>query len=136
MSDDQALRATLTSYYEAIGSHEFDAIPKFFTPSMTIVTLSGSQNVTGSQKISDLYRHLWTTWSAQGISTEMGYSAEQFVVLPVQANCKLAKTQLTNYDFNGNQLQTWYCTYVMVKEGENWLINLVTSDNQASAKWQ
>ena len=102
---------------------------------MTIVTLSGSQNVTGSQKISDLYRNLWTTWSAQGISTEMGYSAEQFVVLPVQANCKLAKTQLTNYDFNGKQLQTWNCTYVMVKEGENWLINLVTSDNQASAKW-
>ena len=61
MLDDQALKAKLTSYYEAIGSHEFDAIPKFFTPSMTIVTLSGSQNVVGSQKISDLYRNLWTT---------------------------------------------------------------------------
>ena len=136
MSDDQALKAKLTSYYEAIGSHEFDAIPKYFTPSMTIVTLSGSQNVTGSQEISDLYRNLWTTSSALGISTEMEYSADQFVLLPVQTNCKLAKTQLTNYGFNGDQLQTWNCTYVMVKEGENWLIKLATSDNQASAEWQ
>ena len=39
MSDYQALKATLTSYYEAIGSHEFDAIPKYFAPSMPIVTL-------------------------------------------------------------------------------------------------
>ena len=129
MSDGQALRATLTSYYEAIGSHEFDAIPKFFTPSMTIVTLSGSRTLTGSQEISDLYRKLWTTWSSQGISTEMGYSADQFVVLPVQANCNLVRIQLTNYDFGGNQLQRWNYTYVMVKEADNWLINAATSDN-------
>ena len=136
MSNKRALRATLTSYYEAIGSHEFDAIPKYFTPSMTIVTLSGSQTITGSQEISDLYRKLWKTWSSQGISTEMGYSPDQFVVLPVQASCNLVKTQLTNYDFDGNQLQSWNCTYVMVKEGDNWLINLATSDNQASSQWQ
>ena len=136
MLNNRALRATLTSYYEAIGSHEFDAIPKYFTPSMTIVTLSGSQTLTGSQEISDLYRKLRTTWSPQGISTEMGYFPDQFVVLPVQANCNLVKTQLTNYDFDGNQLQSWNCTYVMVKEGDNWLINLATSDNQASSQWQ
>lgn len=136
MSDYQALKATLTSSYEAIGSHEFDAIPKYFVPSMTLVTFYGSQKITGSREISDLYRNLWTTWSALGISTDMGYSADQFVVLPVQANCKLAKTQLTNYDFNGNQLQTLNCTYVKVMGGENWLIKLATSDNQASAEWQ
>ena len=134
MLNNRALRATLTSYYEAIGSHEFDAIPKYFTPSMTIVTLSGSQTLTGSQEISDLYRKLWTTWSSQGISTEMGYSPDQFVVLPVQANCNLVKTQLTNYDFDGNQLQKWNYTYVMVKEADNWLINAATSDNQASSQ--
>ena len=96
---------------------------------MTIVTLSGSQTLTGSQEISDLFRKLWTTWSSQGISTEMGYSRDQFVVLPVQANCNLVKTQLTNYDFDGNQLQKWNYTYVMVKEADNWLINAATSDN-------
>ena len=136
MSDDQALKATLSSYYETIASHEFDAIPKYFTPSMTIVTLSGRQNVTGSQEISGLYGSLWTTRSSRGTSTEMGFFPEQFVVLPVQANCNLVKTQLTNYDFDGNQLQSWNCTYVMVKEGNNWLINLATSDNQASSQWQ
>ena len=59
----------------------------------------------------------------------MGFSHEQFVVLPVQANCNLVKIQLTNYDFDGNQLQRWNCTYVMVKEADNWLINAATSDN-------
>ena len=54
MLNNRALRATLTSYYEAIGSHEFDAIPKYFTPSMTIVTLSGSQTLTGSQDFGSL----------------------------------------------------------------------------------
>ena len=136
MSDDQAVKATLTSYYQAIGSHEFGAIPEHFADSMTIVTLSGSQTVTGRGEIADLYRNLWETWSAKGISTEMGYSEDEFVVLPVQANCKLAKTQLSSFDFDGNLLQTWNCTYVMVKDGDNWLISLATSDNEASADWQ
>ena len=59
----------------------------------------------------------------------MGYSPDQFVVLPVQANCNLVKIQLTNYDFDGNQLQKGNFTYVMVKEADNWLINAATSDN-------
>jgi ketosteroid isomerase-like protein len=136
MSDQDAVIATLISYYDAIGAHEFDAIPNYFTNSVTIVTLAGSQSVTGAPQLAGLYRNLWETWSAKGISTEMGYSGEEFVVLPVQSNCKLAKTQLTNYDFDGNQLQTWNCTYVMVKEDGDWLINLATSDNRASADWQ
>ena len=59
----------------------------------------------------------------------MGYSPDQFVVLPVKANCNLVRIQLTNYDFDGNQLQRWNYTYVMVKEADNWLINAATSDN-------
>ena len=50
MLNNRALRATLTSYYEAIGSHEFDAIPKYYTPSMTIVTLSGSKPLRGPKR--------------------------------------------------------------------------------------
>ena len=136
MSEETAIRATLQDYYNAIGSHDFDTIPSYFTTSMTLITLSGCQPIEGAQSIAELYRNLWQTWSAQGISTEMSYSPESFEILPVQQNCKLAKTQLTNFDFDGNQLQTWNCTYVMVREGGRWLINLVTSDNGASADLQ
>ncbi len=136
MTDDEAVKATLIGYYKAIGAQNFDTISKYFTNSMTIVSLSGSRNLIGKENIADLYRKLWEGWSARGISAEMGYADDEFVILPVQPNCKLAKTQLTNFDVDGNQLQTWNCTYVMVKERNDWLISLATTDNRVSADWQ
>ena len=87
MTDDGAVKATLIGYYKAIGAQNFDTIPKYFTNGMTIVSFLGSQNLAGKENIADLYKNLWEDWYARGISAEMGYSDDEFVILPVQSNC-------------------------------------------------
>ena len=106
MSDDQTLKATLTSFYETIGSHKFDAIPKYLTPSMTVVTSFGSQNVKESQQISDLYRNLWTTWSARGDKCRNRVLRRPVRRATGESQLQTGETQLTNFKFKGNQLQT------------------------------
>ena len=132
MSDQEAVKDTLCSYYEAIRDQNFDDLPELFDDAMTGISLYGSQTVVGDQAIIKLFQNMVSNWKEQGISPRMGHDREQFKVTDVQENIKLVQTRLTNFDFDDNPLSSWDCTYVMVKKEDKWLVTLGTSNNQAT----
>ena len=97
-----------------------------------MISLYGSVTLTSDEAIIQTYKDLWATWEGQGIMKKIGYDRNQFKVIPVQENVKLIQTQLMNYDQAGEELNSWNCTYVMVKKEGKWLMSLATSDNEAS----
>ena len=54
----------------------------------------------------------------------------------IQENINLVQTKLTNYDFDGNYLQDFNCSYIIRKEGDNWLISLATSSNKSNTSFK
>ena len=132
MSDKEAVKDTLCSYYEAVRDQRFDDLPELFDDAMTGISLYGSQTVIGGQAIIELFRSMVANWKEQGISPRMGHDREKFRVTDVQENIKLVQTRLTNFDFDDNPLSSWDCTYVMVKKDNRWLVTLGTSNNRAT----
>ena len=57
---------------------------------------------------------------------------KEFEVSHIQENIDLVKTELTNFDLEGNFLQKWDCTYILRKDNGRWLISLATSNNKSS----
>ena len=134
-NDKQAVD-TLCEYYDAISAEQYEAVPPLCTGVFTVISLYGSATLTSDEAIIQTYKDLWATWEEQGIMRKIGYDRNQFKVIPVQENVKLIQTQLMNYDQAGNELNSWNCTYVMVKKEGKWLMSLATSDNVASTSIQ
>ena len=134
MSDtnDNAALDTLCKYYDAISAEQYEAVPPLCTEVLTVISLYGSATLTSDEAIIQTYKDLWAAWEKQGIMKKIGYDRNQFKVIPVQENVKLIQTQLMNYDQAGEELNSWNCTYVMVKKEGKWLMSLATSDNEAS----
>ena len=134
MSDtnDKAAVDTLCEYYDAISTEHYEALPPLCAEVFTVISLYGSATLTSDEAIIQTYKDLWTTWEEQGIMKKIGYDRNQFKVIAVQENVKLIQTQLMNYDQAGNELNSWNCTYVMVKKEGKWLMSVATSNNEAS----
>tara|TARA_B100000674_G_scaffold490612_1_gene506917 strand:+ start:879 stop:1307 length:429 start_codon:yes stop_codon:yes gene_type:complete len=130
-SDKEAVD-TLCAYYDAISAEQYKAVPPLCTEVFTVISLYGSATLTSDEAIIQTYKDLWAAWEKQGIMKKIGYDRNQFKVIPVQENVKLIQTQLMNYDQAGNELNSWNCTYVMVKKEGKWLMSLATSDNEAT----
>ena len=138
MSDtnDKEAVDTLCEYYDAISAEQYEAVPPLCTGVFTVISLHGSATLTSDEAIIQTYKDLWATWEEQGIMKKIGYDRNEFRVIPVQENVKLIQTQLMNYDQAGEKLNSWNCTYVMVKKEGKWLMSLATSDNVASTSIQ
>ena len=106
MRDEEAVKDTLCSYYEAVRDQRFDDLPELFDDAMTGISLYGSQTVTGGQAIIELFQNMVANWKEQGISPRMGHDREKFRVIDVQENIKLVQTRLTNFDFDDNSLSS------------------------------
>ena len=134
MSDtnDKEAVDTLCEYYDAISAEQYEAVPPLCTRVFTVISLYGSATLTSDEAIIQTYKDLWATWEEQGIMKKIGYDRNQFKVIAVQENVKLIQTQLMNYDQAGEELNSWNCTYVMVKKEGKWLMSLATSDNEAT----
>ena len=131
-TNDKEAVDTLCAYYDAISAEQYEAVPPLCTEVFTVISLYGSATLTSNEAIIQTYKDLWAAWEEQGIMKKIGYDRNQFKVIPVQENVKLIQTQLMNYDQAGEELNSWNCTYVMVKKEGKWLISLATSDNEAS----
>ena len=122
----------LCTYYDAISAEQYESVPPLCTEVFTVISLYGSATLTSDEAIIQTYKDLWATWEERGIMKKIGYDRNQFKVVPVQENVKLIQTQLMNYDQAGEELNSWNCTYVMVKKEGKWLMSLATSDNEAT----
>ena len=131
-TNDKEAVDTLCEYYDAISAEQYEAVPPLCTEVFTVISLYGSATLTSDEAIIQTYKDLWATWEEQGIMKKIGYDRNQFKVIPVQENVKLIQTKLMNYDQAGEELNSWNCTYVMVKKEGKWLMTLATSDNEAS----
>tara|TARA_A100000164_G_C21669373_1_gene658818 strand:+ start:184 stop:612 length:429 start_codon:yes stop_codon:yes gene_type:complete len=131
-TNDNAAVDTLCAYYDAISAEQYEAVPTLCTEVFAVISLYGSATLTSDEAIIQTYKDLWATWEEQGIMKKIGYDRNQFKVIAVQENVKLIQTQLMNYDQAGNELNSWNCTYVMVKKEGKWLMSVATSDNEAS----
>ena len=129
MSDS---KETLVKYYDAISNADLEKICECFDIPSKLISLYGVVNITSKEDINKTYSDIIETWKTQNISNKIGYDKNDFNISKIQENIDLVKTRLTNFDLDGNFLQEWYCSYIVRKENERWLISLVTTNNQSS----
>mgnify|MGYP001194918941 CR=1 FL=1 len=86
--------------------------------------------------LANVYKSVLDTWRENGIAQEFSYKRDTFLVEKIQENLDLVQTKLTNYDFDGNYLQDFNCTYIIRKEDDDWLISLATSSNKSNTSFK
>jgi len=135
MSSREAVTDVLCAYYEALSAGTISGIARFFDDTVTMISLTGSNAVSGVANIEGVFANLLETWKGLGLRSTIGYDRSQFDVRDVQANVKIVQTRLSNFKQNGEVFETWNCTYVLCKSSDGWKISLATFDDKGSERF-
>ena len=122
----------LVKYYDALSNGNLQSVSECFDVPSKLISLYGVVDISSREEILKTYTDMIETWKKQGISNKIGYDKNEFEVSHIQKNIDLVKTELTNFDLEGNFLQKWDCTYIVRKDNGRWLISLATSNNKSS----
>ena len=122
----------LVKYYDALSNVELQSVTECFDVPSKLISLYGVVNISSREEILKTYADMIETWQKQGISNKIGYEKEEFEVSHIQENIDLVKTELTNFDLEGNFIQKWDFTYIVRNDNARWLISLATSNNKTS----
>ena len=125
-------KETLVKYYDAISKADLEKICESFDIPSKLISLYGVVNITSKEDIIKTYSDIIETWKTQNISNKIGYDKNTFDVTKIQENIDLVNTRLTNFDLDGNYLLEWYCSYIVRKEDDRWLISVGTTNNKTS----
>ena len=122
----------LVKYYDALSNVELQSVTECFDVPSKLISLYGVVDISSREEILKTYTDMIETWKKQGISNKIGYDKNEFEVSHIQKNIDLVKTELTNFDLEGNFIQKWDCTYIVRNDNARWLISLATSNNKTS----
>ena len=122
----------LVKYYDALSNVELQSVSECFDVPSKLISLYGVVDISSREEILKTYTDMIETWKKQGISNKIGYDKNEFEVSHIQKNIDLVKTELTNFDLEGNFIQKWDCTYIVRNDNARWLISLATSNNKTS----
>jgi len=126
----------LVEYYNALVEGDWPTLVNCFDLPSKVISLYGVVNFECKEQIQNVYESVLDTWRQNGIAQEFSYKRDTFRVEKIQENINLVQTKLTNYDFDGNYLQDFNCSYIIRKEGDNWLISLATSSNKSNTSFK
>ena len=122
----------LVKYYDGLSNGDLQSVSECFDVPSKLISLYGVVDIHSMEEIFKTYADMIETWEKQGISNKIGYDKKEFEVSHIQENIDLVKTELTNFDLEGNFLQKWDCTYVVRNDNGRWLISLATTNNKTS----
>ena len=122
----------LVKYYDALTNGDLQNVSECFDVPSKLISLYGVVDISSREEILKTYTDMIETWKKQGISNKIGYDKNEFEVSHIQKNIDLVKTELTNFDLEGNFIQKWDCTYIVRNYNARWLISLATSNNKTS----
>ena len=122
----------LVKYYDALTNGDLKSVSECFDVPSKLISLYGVVDISSREEILKTYTDMIETWKKQGISNKIGYDKNEFEVSHIQKNIDLVKTELTNFDLEGNFIQKWDCTYIVRNDNARWLISLATSNNKTS----
>ena len=122
----------LVKYYDALTNGDLQSVSECFDVPSKLISLYGVVDISSREEILKTYTDMIETWKKQGISNKIGYDKKEFEVSHIQKNIDLVKTELTNFDLEGNFIQKWDCTYIVRNDNARWLISLATSNNKTS----
>ena len=122
----------LVKYYDGLTNGDLQSVSECFDVPSKLISLYGVVDISSREEILKTYTDMIETWKKQGISNKIGYDKNEFDVSHIQKNIDLVKTELTNFDLEGNFIQKWDCTYIVRNDNARWLISLATSNNKTS----
>ena len=122
----------LVKYYDGLTNGDLQNVSECFDVPSKLISLYGVVDISSREEILKTYTDMIETWKKQGISNKIGYDKNEFEVSHIQKNIDLVKTELTNFDLEGNFIQKWDCTYIVRNDNARWLISLATSNNKTS----
>jgi len=122
----------LVKYYDGLTNGDLQNVSECFDVPSKLISLYGVVDISSREEILKTYTDMIETWKKQGISNKIGYDKNEFDVSHIQKNIDLVKTELTNFDLEGNFIQKWDCTYIVRNDNARWLISLATSNNKTS----
>ena len=110
----------LVEYYNALIEGDWPTLANCFDLPSKVISLYGVVNFDSKEQIQNVYKSVLDTWRENGIAQEFSYKRDTFRVENIQENLNLVQTKLTNYDFDGDYLQDFNCTYIIRKEDDDW----------------
>ena len=122
----------LVKYYDGLTNGDLQSVSECFDVPSKLISLYGVVDISSREEILKTYTDMIETWKKKGISNKIGYDKNEFEVSHIQKNIDLVKTELTNFDLEGNFIQKWDCTYIVRNDNARWLISLATSNNKTS----
>ena len=132
MSNDEQAVDVLIKYYESLSNDVVVGLGKYFDENVTLVSLTGSNVVSGTKNLEAVFENLVDTWKKLGVSRKLQYDRAKFRVEDIQDNVKTIHTRLTNFRDTGEVFETWHCMYVMCESADGWKITLVTFDDKGT----
>ena len=125
----------ILKYYEAICAGNVAGISQYFDTTLTAISLTGSNSITGAENIDAVFTTLIDTWNNLGVSLKIEYDQNQFQVEEIQPNVVMIRTRLTNYRVTGELFESWNCMYVLVNTESGWKISLATFDDKGTQEF-
>ena len=122
----------LVKYYDGLTNGDLQSVSECFDVPSKLISLYGVVDISSRQEILTTFANMIDTWKEQRISNKIGYDKKEFEISHIQKNIDLVKTELTNFDLEGNFIQKWDCTYIVRNDNARWLISLATSNNKTS----
>ena len=122
----------LVKYYDGLSNGDLQSVSECFDVPSKLISLYGVVDIHSREEILKTFADMIEIWKKQGISNKIGYDKKEFEVSHIQENIDLVKTELTNFDLEGNFLQKWDCTYIVRNDNGRWLISLATTNNKTS----
>ena len=125
----------LLKYYDAVRTGNVAGINQYFDSTLTAISLSGSNSISGAENIDAVFATLIDTWNNLGVSLKIEYDRNQFQIDTIQPNVVMIRTRLTNYRVTGELFESWNCMYVLVNTEAGWKISLATFDDKGTQEF-
>jgi hypothetical protein len=132
MANQEQAVDVLVNYYEALCVGEVSGISKYFDDTVTLISLTGSNAVSGVTNIEAAFQTLLDTWKKLGVSWKFKYETNKFQIEEIQKNVITIRTPLTNFKETGEVFESWNCMYVFVDTADGWKISLATFDDKGT----
>jgi hypothetical protein len=132
MSNHEPAVDVLIKYYESLSNDVVVGLGKYFDETVTLISLTGSNVVRGTEELEAVFQNLVDTWKKLGVSRKIQYDRAKFRIEDIQDNVKTIRTRLTNFKETGEVFESWNCMYVMCDSADGWKITLVTFDDKGT----
>ena len=117
-------------YYNTFNAKDWPALAELFDVPAMLVTTSAKHVLTTRGDVVKLYRQAAERLAAEG-AVRLSWDRRAFVVVEIHPDLATVRTTLTRHASTGQELATWYCSYVVRRVAGEWRLVLLTTDEPA-----